>query len=68
MTTIILKTEKELKSFVNENRKNIVNINGVEFNKLYPMLEVTNKNASYYDVEKQSNKFLYSPFNISINN
>lgn len=64
MKTTLIQTEKELKSFVNENRKNITNINGVEFTELYPMLDISNKHASYYDVESQGNKFLYSPFTV----
>lgn len=64
MKTTLIQTEKELKLFVNENRKNISNINGVEFTELYPMLDISNKHASYYDVESQGNKFLYSPFTV----
>ena len=65
MKTLVINTEKELKAFVNENRKNITNINGVEFGELYPMMEVSNKHATYYDVETQGNKFLYAPFNVT---
>lgn len=64
MKTLVINTEKELKAFVNENRKNITNINGVEFGELYPMMDISNKHATYYDVETQGNKFLYSPFNV----
>jgi len=67
MTTTVINTEKELKDFVSKNRKNITNINGVQFGEFYPMMEVTNKHASYYDVESQGNKFLYAPFNIKLN-
>lgn len=65
MKTSVINTEKELKAFVNENRKNITNINGVEFGELYPMMEVSNKHATYYDVETQGNEFLYAPFNVT---
>lgn len=64
METTLIKSEKELKSFLNENRKNVTNINGIEFTELYPMLSISNKNASYYDVELQENKFLYRPFTV----
>lgn len=65
MTTII-NTVKELKDFVSQNRKNIASINGVEFGELYPILTVSNKHASYYDVDSQGDKFLYAPFTIEV--
>lgn len=65
METTLIKSEKELKSFLNENRKNVTNINGIEFTESYPMLSISNKNASYYDVESQGNKFLYRPFTVT---
>ena len=66
MKTKVINTEKEFKAFVKENRKNITNINGVEFSELYPMMEISNKHATYYDVETQGNQFLYAPFNVTI--
>lgn len=59
MKTTILNTAKELKSI---KRNSIININGIEFGELYPMLEVTNKHVSYYDVNEQGNKFILPPF------
>ena len=59
METKILKTARELKKI---KRKSIVNINGIEFGELYPILEVTNKHVSYYDVNEQGNKFINAPF------
>lgn len=67
MATTVINTERELKDFVSKNRKNITNINGLQFNEMYPMMDVTNKHASYYDVESQGNKFLYAPFKIEFN-
>jgi hypothetical protein len=66
MKTIIKKiaTEKQLKTFVSIFRSKIISINGISFKEVYPMLEVTNKHASYYDVKTQGNKFLNSPFNV----
>ena len=66
MKTIVINTEKGLKAFVKENRKKITNINGVEFSELYPMMEISNKHATYYDVETQCNIFLCAPFNVTI--
>lgn len=66
MITTVINTEKELKNFVLKNRKNITNINGVKFGDIYPMMEVSNKHASYYDTESQGNKFLYAPFKIEL--
>lgn len=66
MKTITINSAKELKSLVNNSRKSITNINGVEFSEMYPMLEVSNKHASCYDVEAQGNKFLYAPFTVTI--
>lgn len=66
MTTLTINTHSELKSFVSENRKLIVNINNVEFNDLYPMLQVSNKHALYYDVNTSSNKYLSEPFVITV--
>lgn len=65
-----IKTERELKLFVAKNRTSITRINGVEFGNVYPILEVSNNYASYYDVESQGNKFLHAPFSIEfkINN
>ena len=59
MKTFKLHKAKELKSI---ERKSIVNINGIEFGELYPMLEVTNKHVSYYDVNEQETKFIHAPF------
>ena len=67
MTTTVINTEKELKGFIAKNRKNITNINGVQFGEMYPMLDVTNKHASYYDVDTQGDKFLNAPFTIELN-
>ncbi len=66
MKTTVINRENELKDFVSKNRKNITNINGVQFGELYPMIEVTNRYVSYYDAEYQGNKFLYRPFNIEL--
>lgn len=67
MKNLVINTEKELKAFADENRTNIVKINDVKFGELYPMLEVTNKHALYYNVELQCYKSLYAPFNIIVN-
>ena len=66
MATLKFNTAKELKKFVSENRKEITNINGVDFNEMYPMLEVSNKHASYYNVEEQGNSGLYAPFTVIV--
>ena len=62
-----IKTERELKLFVAKNRTSITRINSVEFGKVYPILEVSNNYASYYDVVSQGNKFLHAPFSIELN-
>jgi len=67
MKNLTINTNQELKKFVLENRKNITEINGVKFNPIYPMISVTNKHASYYDVELQGEKFLLPPFQITCN-
>jgi len=59
---ITLSTERELKIFVKNNRKNIIEINGLKFNSMYPILEVSNSNAMYYDVDIQANKLILPPF------
>ena len=59
MRTTTLNTAKELKLI---ERKSIISINGIAFGELYPMLEVTNKHVSYYDVNEQGNKFIHAPF------
>ncbi len=64
MKATVINTNKELKDFVSKNRKNIKKINGVQFGKMYPMIEATNKHASYYDVKLQEHKLLYAPFTI----
>lgn len=64
MATTVINTNKELKDFVSKNRKTIININGVQFGKIYPMIEVTKRQAAYYDVDSQEYKFLYAPFTI----
>ena len=45
MKTLSISTVQELKAFVNENRKSITNINGVEFSEFYPMLDISNKHS-----------------------
>ena len=67
MEKLILNSKK-LKQIVFENRKNITNINGVQFGEMYPMLTVTNSNASYYSVEAQESKSLVAPFKITFKN
>lgn len=64
MKTLTITSARELKGLVNSNRKAITKINNVEFGELYPMLEVSNKHATYYDIESQGNKFLHTPFNV----
>ena len=62
-TTIKVQSARELKEI---NRKSITNINGVNFDENYPMLEVSNKNASYYSVQEQGNVLLYEPFEVTL--
>ena len=62
-TTITVQSARELKEI---NRKSITNINGINFDENYPMLEVSNKNASYYSVEEQGNVLLYEPFEVTV--
>lgn len=66
INSLVFETEKELKLFIQENREKVTKINDVEFGELYPILEVSNKHASYYDVESQGSKFLYAPFKVTI--
>ena len=66
MKTIKIETEKELKSFVEKYRKDILGINEVEFTELYPMLELSNKHSRYYNIEKQEYSFIYPPFEVTI--
>ncbi len=66
MATITINTAKELKGFFNSNRKSIKEINGAKIGELYPMVDITNKHASYYDVESQGNKFFYPPFKVLV--
>lgn len=65
METLVINSEKELKAFVEKNRKRITNINGVSFGELYPMVDISSKHATYYDVETQGNKYLSAPFNVT---
>jgi hypothetical protein len=65
MKTIVINTEDELKRFVNTGRPKITEINGIEFTEMHPMLDISNKHASYYDVETQSNQFIVAPFKIT---
>ena len=67
MKTIVITNQKTLKEFVSKNRENITNINGVQCSKYYPMIEVTNRNANYYNVDSQESKFFYPPFKIELN-
>ena len=64
MKNLTIASEKELKQLVNSNRKSITKINNVEFGELYPMLDISKKHATYYDVESQGNKFLSAPFSV----
>lgn len=64
MTTLEFTTAKSFKQFVEENRKYITNINGVEFRASYPMLEASRKHASYYDVNTGQNVALYFPITV----
>jgi protein-disulfide isomerase-like protein with CxxC motif len=62
----IIKTKKELRRFVKKNRKQIININGFKFGEKYPIIETTNKSATFYDVKTQENQILTAPFNVTI--
>ena len=62
MKNLTINTYQEFKQFISKNRKGITEINGVKFKPIYPMISVTNKNASYYDVDEQGYKFLLPPF------
>ena len=66
MQTLEFDTVRELKQFASKNRKDITNINGLEFGENYPMLEISNNYASYYDVDEQSYLPLYAPFKVTI--
>ncbi len=66
MKTISL-SQSKLKNLVETNRKQITNINGVEFGESYPIIEVSQKHTTYYDVATQENKFLQAPYIVSIN-
>ncbi len=68
MRTLTLKTERELKHFVKENRENIIKINDIKFSRIYPMLTISNKNAFYYSVDKQENILMKAPFTITLKN
>jgi hypothetical protein len=57
-----INTAKELKAFVKKHREIITDINGVSFGKMYPILDVSNSHATYYDPTEQGNKFLLPPF------
>jgi hypothetical protein len=64
MNTITIQSAKQFKSFLNENRKNITEINGVLFGEVYPMLEATNRYVTYYDIDAQTSKHLSAPFSV----
>ena len=66
MKNITITTAKELKALVTTNRANIAAINGIQFGTMYPLINCSNKHASYYDVDTQGNKFLTSPFNVTL--
>lgn len=63
MKTILLNTAKEVKKI---KRASITNINGVAFNEMYPMLDVSNQHVSYYSVEKQRTVSFFPPYQITI--
>lgn len=66
MKTLEINTPRELNKFVKSNRKDITNINGVEFTEMYPILELSNNRVSYYNVEEGENSRLYSPFKVLV--
>ena len=66
MKNLTINTALELREFVKENRTEMTSINGVELSEMYPMLSVTGKHASYYNVERQGNTTLRTPFQVTI--
>ena len=66
MATITINTEKEFKKLFNSNRKNISKINDLEVGDTYPLFDISNKHARYYDVDAQEYKFIYPPFIIGL--
>jgi len=59
-------TSKKLKELLLSNRNSIATINGIGIGEVYPILQVTNKHASYYDVSAQEYKLLIAPYTITI--
>ena len=67
MKTMRINSEQGLKAVVEQSREAIREINGVQFGAIYPLLHVTNKHASYYDVESQGDRLLNAPFIVTLN-
>lgn len=59
---MIFNNAKNLKKY---NRKDIVQINTIKFTELYPILDITNRSISYYNVKEQRDELIYSPYNVT---
>ena len=65
MTTITIKSHRELKELWTSNRNAILNINGVDFQKNY-IDSLSRKHAWYYDEDKKGGFALYAPFMVTM--
>lgn len=63
MKTTKIETPRDLKKIA---RSAIASINGIYFSELYPMLTITNKHVSYYNVAEQGNTYLSAPFTVTL--
>ena len=67
MITLELNSAREVKELIAKSRRQITNINGVNFDTIYPMLDASNTAVWYYSVPNQENEYLHAPFVVTIN-
>ena len=67
MITLVLNSAREVKELIAKSRRQITNINGVNFGAIYPMLNASNTAVWYYSVPNQENEYLHAPFVVTIN-
>lgn len=64
--TITLSTNQQFIAFIKVNRKNVTNINGVEFNEIHPLIYATSNHVTCHDEESDYEEFLNAPFVIQV--
>jgi len=67
MKKITFANAAEFNAYASAHRSKIINVNGLDCQKNYPIFDTTsNKHVTYYSVDKQCSVFIEGPYNVII--